>query len=75
MKREVVYIYWEDCAKCHTLKPHVEKWAEKNKYNFQAVKYADSGMEITSIPMMQVIDEEGERILDYDGIVNLLSNQ
>ena len=71
--KEIVYIYWEDCAKCHQLMPHVEKWAGDKGYNFQKVQYADSGLEITSIPMAQVIDEKGEQILDFEWIVNLIS--
>ena len=72
--KEVVFIYWEDCSKCHQIKPHVEKWADANGYKFQAVQYADSWLEITSIPMMQVLDEKGEQILDMEGIVNFISN-
>lgn len=71
--KEIVYIYWEDCAKCHQLMPHVEKFAKDGGYNFQKVQYADSGLEITSIPMAQVIDEKGEQILDFEWIVNLIS--
>lgn len=73
--KEIVYIYGEDCAKCHQLMPHVEKFANDKGYNLQKVQYADSWLEITSIPMAQVIDEKGEQILDFDWIVNLISNQ
>ena len=73
--KELVYIYWEDCAKCHQLMPHVEKRAEEKWYKLQKVQYADSGLEITSIPMAQVITKGEEQILDFDGIVNLISNQ
>ena len=75
MMKEIVFIYGEDCSKCHQIRPHVESWASKNGYKFQAVKYADCGLEITSIPMMQVIDESGEQILDMDGIVNFIAGQ
>lgn len=71
--KELVYIYWEDCAKCHQLMPHVEKWAEEKGYKLQKVQYADSGLEITSIPMAQVTDDGGEQILDFEWIVNLIS--
>lgn len=37
------------------------------------MQYADSGLEITSIPMMQVLDGDGEQILDMEGIVNFIS--
>lgn len=73
--KELVYIYWEDCARCHTLKPHVEKWCYQNWYTFKEMKYADSWLEISSIPQVMINDDQGERILDYDGIVALISNQ
>lgn len=72
--KEVVYIYGEDCSRCHTLKPHVEKWCYQNWYTFKEMKYTDSWMDIASIPVVQIIDGEWERILDYDGIVNLIAN-
>lgn len=71
--KEFIFIYWEDCSKCHQLKPHAKSWAEKNWYSYKEVQYADSGLEITSIPMAQVLDSNGEQILDFDGIVNLIS--
>ena len=72
--KEVVYIYGEDCSRCHTLKPHVEKWCYQNWYTFKEMKYADSWLDISSIPMAQIMDEGWERILDFDGIVALVSN-
>ena len=75
MKKEVVFIYGEDCSKCHQIRPHVERWASNNGYNFQAVKYAESELQVASIPILQVIEDGKESIYDFDGIVSLLSNQ
>lgn len=71
--KEVVFIYGEDCSKCHQIRPHIEKWAGENGYNFQAVKYAESKLEVASIPILQVIDEGKESIYDFDGMVDLIS--
>ena len=73
--KEIVYIYWEDCSKCHQLRPHVEKWASDNGYNFQAVKYAESELQVASIPIVQLIENGKESIYDFDWIVNLISNK
>ena len=72
--KELVYIYWPDCSRCHTLKPHVEKRCDEYKYNFNEMQYADSWFEVESIPTAQVIDDEWERILDMEWIVHLISN-
>ena len=72
--RELTYIYGSDCAKCHTARPRVEKWCEKNWYNFVAMQYADSWLEISSIPTA-ILDSWWEpEILDFDGIVALIAN-
>lgn len=73
--KELTYVYGEDCSKCHQLRPHVEKWCSENWYNFVAMKYADSGFEITSIPTAIINNWEWEEILNFDGIVNLLSSK
>lgn len=73
--KEVVYIYGEDCSKCHQLRPHVEKRASENHYNFQAVKYAESELQVASIPILQVLEDGKESIYDFDWIVHLLSNK
>jgi len=75
MSKEVVFIYGEDCSKCHQIRPHVEKWASNNGYNFQAVKYDESELQVASIPILQVIEDGKESIYDFDGIVALLSNK
>ena len=73
--KEFIFIYGEDCSKCHQLMPHCEKRADENGYKFKGIRYADSWLEISSIPMAQVITNGEEEILDFDGIVNLISNQ
>lgn len=71
--KELVYVYWEDCAKCHQLKPHVEKWCNAKGYKFVPMQYADSWLEISSIPTAIVNDWGDERMLDFEGIVDLIS--
>ena len=73
--KELVYVYGPDCSRCHTLKPHVEKRCDEHKYTFKEMTYADSWFEVESIPTAQVVDEQGERILDIEWIVDLISNQ
>lgn len=73
--KEIVFIYGDDCSKCHQIRPHVEKWASNNGYNFQAVKYAGSWLEITSIPTMQVIEDGGEQILNFEWIIDFITKK
>lgn len=73
--KELTYVYGDDCAVCHTMMPHVKKWCDKNKVNFVAMKYADSWLELTSIPTAIYDNWEDTEILDTNGIVNLVSNQ
>lgn len=73
--KEFIFIYGEDCAKCHQLKPHCKKWADEHWYKFKEMQYAESGLEITSLPMAQLINKNGEMILDMEAIVNLISNK
>ena len=72
--RELVYVYWPDCAKCHTARPRVEKWCEKNWYKFVPMQYADSWLEITSIPTAILDRGDDTEILDFEGIMTLISN-
>ncbi len=68
-------MYWEDCAICHTMMPHVKKWCEKNKVNFVSMKYADSWLELTSIPTAIFDNWKDTEIMDTEWIVRLISNQ
>jgi len=72
--RELTYIEWKDCAKCRQVKPHVQKWCEKNKVNFVSMEYADSWLEISSIPTAILNDWDDTEILDMEGIVELLQS-
>lgn len=73
--KEFIFIYGLDCSKCHQIMPFAEKWAEEHWYKFKWVQYADSGLEITSIPMAQVITNGEEQILDFEWIVNFISQK
>lgn len=72
--KELTYVEWKDCAKCRMLKPHVQKWCEKNKINFVEMEYADSWLDISSIPTAILNDWEKDEVLDFEGIVELLQN-
>lgn len=72
--KELTYIYWPDCAKCHTARPRVEKWCAKRGYNFVAMQYADSWLEISSIPTAIINDWDNTEILDFEGIMTLIAN-
>ena len=77
--REAIFIEGESCSKCHLMKPHCQKRAEKNWYEFQAIRFDDVAVNefnIQAVPML-IIREEGivKEILNEEGIVNLVSNQ
>ena len=79
MNKEAVYIEWEACSKCYLMKPHAQKRAEANGYEFQTFRFDDTSVkefDIQSVPML--ILKEGwvvKDIRDMDGIVALISNQ
>ena len=77
--REAMYIEWESCSKCYVMKPHVQKWADENWYEFQNFLFSDiwmSEFKIESVPML-VLKEDGavKQILNEEWIVNLLSKK
>ena len=77
--KEAIYIEWENCSKCYTMKPHVQKRCGENWYEFQAVKFDDTSVEefdIQAVPML-VIREDGKvnQILNEEWIVHLISNK
>ena len=77
--KEALYIEWESCSKCYTMKPHVQKRAEENWYEFQVFRFDDANVkefQIDSVPML-IIKENGivEWILKEEDIVHLLSNK
>lgn len=77
--REAIFIEWESCSKCHMMKPHVEKRANENGYEFQVFRFDDSNVKefkIESVPML-VLREDWivKEILDMESIVHLISNK
>lgn len=76
---EAIFIEWEACSKCYMMKPHVQKWAEKNWYEFQSFKFDDASVkefDVQAVPMLVLrVDWNVEQVLNDDGIVNLISNQ
>lgn len=78
MNKEAIYIEGLDCSKCYLMKPHAQKRAEANWYEFQVFRFDDTSVkefDIQSVPML-ILKEDwvAKEILDMDGIVNLLSS-
>jgi hypothetical protein len=76
---EAIYIEGLDCSKCYLMKPHAQKRAEANWYEFQVFRFDDTSVkefDIQSVPML-ILKEDWvvKEVLDMDGIVNLISNQ
>ena len=74
---EAIFIEWEACSKCHLMKPHAQKRAEQNGYEFQNFKFDDASVKefnVESVPML-ILKENWvvKDILDMDWIVNLIS--
>ena len=79
MNKEAVFIEWEACSKCYLMKPHAQKRAEANGYEFQTFRFDDTSVkefDIQSVPML-ILKEDWvvKDIRDMDGIVALISNQ
>lgn len=77
--KEAIYIEWDSCSKCYLMKPHTQKRAEKNWYEFQTFRFDDASVkefDIQSVPML-ILKEDWvvNQILDMDWIVSLISNQ
>ena len=77
--REAIFIEWEACSKCHMMKPHAQKRAEENWYDFLTFRFDDASVQefqIESVPMLVLKDNwVVEQILDMDWIVSLISNK
>lgn len=71
--KELTYVWTKDCSKCYTIKPHVKKRCEKNKVNFVEMEYADSWLELFSVPAAIYDNWDSVEVLDLEGIVGLLS--
>lgn len=77
--KEAIFIEWDSCVKCHMMKPHAQKRAEDNWYEFQTFRFDDASVkefDVQAVPML-VLREDWvvKKILDMDGIVNLISNK
>ena len=77
--REAIYIEWDSCSKCYLMKPHAQKRAEENWYEFQTFRFDDTSVKefnVQSVPML-ILKEDWvvKEILDMDGIVSLISKQ
>lgn len=77
--KEAIYIEGLDCSKCYLMKPHAQKRAEANWYEFQVFRFDDASVkefDIQSVPML-ILKEDWivNQILDMDGIVHLISNK
>ena len=76
--KEYIYVYGEDCSKCHMLEPHITKRAEENGIELHKYKFTDLDQEtfqITSIPALIIRDEEDIKTLQYEEIISLITNQ
>ena len=79
MNKEAIFVEWIDCVKCRFLKPHVQKRAEENWYEFQNFRFDDASVKefnIQAVPML-ILKEDWvvKDIRDMDGIVALISNK
>lgn len=77
--KEAIYIEGPDCAKCHMMKPHVQKRAEENWLEFQTFRFDDASVSefnVESVPML-VLREDWvvKEILNEEWIVLLVSNK
>jgi hypothetical protein len=74
--KEAIYIEWDSCAKCMMMKPHTQKRAEMNWYEFQTFRFDDVSVkefDIQAVPMLVLKEEwEVKDILDMEWIVNLI---
>lgn len=77
--KEAIFIEGDSCVKCNMMKPHAQRRAENNGYEFQVFKFDDSNVnefKVESVPML-VLREDWivKDILDIEGIVHLISNK
>ena len=77
--KEAIFIEWDSCSKCHMMKPHAQRWAEDNWYEFHVVRFDDESVkqfDVQSVPML-VLRENWEvtQVLNEEWIVSLISNQ
>ena len=60
------------------MKPHAQKRADSNWYEFQVFRFDDVSVkefDVQTVPMLVLRTDDTQDILDMDGIVALISNQ
>jgi len=77
--KEAIFIEWDSCAKCYMMKPHAQRRAEANGYEFQVFRFDNENVkefDIQAVPML-ILREDGnvKEILNMEGIVNLISKK
>ena len=75
--KEYIYIYGEDCSKCHMVKPYVEKRATENGIELHEYKFTELDQEqfqITSIPTLIIKEWDEQQVLQYEEIISLITN-
>ena len=70
--KEFVLVTTKDCSRCVFIKPKIKERCEKNWYKFKEMEYSKWMDEITSVPCAMIGDDV---ILDYDGIIELITNK
>lgn len=73
MKEKRKYVYWEDCSKCHSLKPRVEKSAQAKWIDLEEVEIRDNkDPNIMTIPTLVVENWETVKYLTDQDLVEYI---
>lgn len=77
--KEAIFITGEDCSVCYMMKPHAQRRAEDNGYEFQVFRFDNENVkefDIQTVPML-ILREDGnvKEILNQEDIVNLISKK
>ena len=72
---KVLLIWWESCSRCRFIEPHLKSRAEKQWYEFEEKDVSTASPEelewATALPVIWMDDKQ----IDYDEMINILSNQ
>ena len=73
---KLVLIYGDDCVKCHTLKPHIQKFCDNNGYELEEIRYEDYEWKdnITALPTLIIKGEESDRYLTDEDLVLFITH-
>lgn len=73
---KIIFIYGEDCVKCHTLKPHIQRYCDDNWYDLEEIRYDDfEGKDnIVSLPTL-IIKGETDRYLTEEDIILFITDK